>query len=41
MRWDIYKKELINQDKWYGHNYTLKYLEGILLIPTLITITWT
>ena len=30
------KIELINQDKWYGHNCTLKYLECILLIPSLI-----
>ena len=33
--------QLINQDKWYGHNCTLKYLECILLIPFLITTTGT
>ena len=36
--WHI-KIELRNQEKWYGHNCTLKYLECILLIPSLITTT--
>ena len=31
--------ELRNQDKWYGHNCILKYLECILLIPSLVTTT--
>ena len=31
--------ELRNQDKWYGHNSILKYLECILLIPSLVTTT--
>ena len=30
------KIELINQDKWFGNDCTLKYLECILLIPALI-----
>ena len=33
------KIEVVNQGKWYGHNCTLKYLECILLIPSLITTT--
>ena len=36
--WDK-KIELRNQDKWYGHNFTLKYLECIFLIPSLVTTT--
>ena len=35
------KIELINQDKWYGHSCTIKYLERILLIPLLIATTGT
>ena len=35
------KTELINQVKWYGHNFALNYLERILLIPSLKTITGT
>ena len=31
--------EMRNQDKWYGHNCILKYLEYILLIPSLVTTT--
>ena len=27
-----YKKELIKQDKWYGHNFPLKYLGYILVV---------
>ena len=36
--WHI-KIELRNQGKWYGHDRILKYLECILLIPSLKTTT--
>ena len=35
------KIELINQNNLYGHYCTLKYLECILLIPSLIATTET
>ena len=35
------KIKLINEDKWYGHKCTLKYLECILLVPSLIATTGT
>ena len=31
------KKELVKQEKWYGHNFQLKYLEYILLILSLVS----
>ena len=31
------KIELINQDKWNGHNFPLKYLELVLVTLSLIT----
>ena len=31
--------EMRNQNKWYGHNCILKYLEYILLIPSLVATT--
>ena len=34
-----YKKELIKQDKWYGHNFPLKYLDYILVVLSLVTST--
>ena len=32
-----YKKESIKQDKWYGHNFPLRYLGYIFVILSLIT----